>query len=169
MLLHQIWDEVNLFTCVQRMRSEAETQRPVFDDMESELAKAMAVSQRMLQVHSERDAELDHYRHLLGSLQDRWRAVFAQIDLRQRELEQLGRQLGYYRESYDWLIHWIADAKQRQEKIQAVAIIDSKTLKEQLAQEKVLNDTSFLHRPLTLGYQLVTDRLSNTSRLFEDF
>lgn len=150
-MLHQIWDEVNLFTCVQRMRSEAETQRPVFDDMESELVKATAVSQRMLQVHSERDAELDHYRHLLGSLQDRWRAVFAQIDLRQRELEQLGRQLGYYRESYDWLIRWIADAKQRQEKIQAVPIIDSKTLKEQLAQEKVLNDTSFFHRRLTLG------------------
>lgn len=133
------------------MRSEAETQRPVFDDMESELVKATAVSQRMLQVHCERDAELDHYRHLLGSLQDRWRAVFAQIDLRQRELEQLGRQLGYYRESYDWLIRWIADAKHRQEKIQAVPIIDSKTLKEQLAQEKVLNDTSFLHRRLTLG------------------
>ncbi len=121
------------------MRSEAETQRPVFDDMESELAKATAVSQRMLQVHSERDAELDHYRHLLSSLQDRWRAVFAQIDLRQRELDQLGRQLGYYRESYDWLINWIADAKQRQENIQAVAIIDSKMLKEQLAQEKVHN------------------------------
>uniref|UniRef100_A0A8C2I7G8 Plectin b n=1 Tax=Cyprinus carpio TaxID=7962 RepID=A0A8C2I7G8_CYPCA len=123
---------------LKRMRSDAETQRPVFDDMESELAKATAVSQRMLQVHSERDAELDHYRQLLGSRQDRWRAVFAQIDLRQRELEQLGRQLGYYRESYDWLIRWIADAKQRQEKIQAVPIIDSKTLKEQLAQEKKL-------------------------------
>uniref|UniRef100_A0A673K4S8 Plectin-like n=1 Tax=Sinocyclocheilus rhinocerous TaxID=307959 RepID=A0A673K4S8_9TELE len=123
---------------LKRMRSDAETQRPVFDDMESELAKATAVSQRMLQVHSERDAELDHYRQLLGSLQDRWRAVFAQLDLRQRELEQLGRQLGYYRESYDWLIRWIADAKQRQEKIQAVPIIDSKTLKEQLAQEKKL-------------------------------
>ncbi|XP_059363298.1 plectin-like isoform X5 [Carassius carassius] len=123
---------------LKRMRSEAETQRPVFDDMESELAKATAVSHRMLQVHCERDAELDHYRQLLGSLQDRWRAIFAQIDLRNRELEQLGRQLGYYRESYDWLIRWIADAKQRQEKIQAVPIIDSKTLKEQLAQEKKL-------------------------------
>uniref|UniRef100_A0A671R633 Plectin-like n=1 Tax=Sinocyclocheilus anshuiensis TaxID=1608454 RepID=A0A671R633_9TELE len=123
---------------LKRMRSDAETQWPVFDDMESELAKATAVSQRMLQVHSERDTELDHYQQLLGSLQDRWRAVFAQIDLRQRELEQLGRQLGYYRESYDWLIRWIADAKQRQEKIQAVPIIDSKMLKEQLAQEKKL-------------------------------
>lgn len=133
-----------MFLYVQKMRVEAETQRPVFDDMEGELAKATSVSQRMLQVYTERDTELEHYRQLLSSLQDRWRAVFAQIDLRHRELEQLGRQQGYYRESYDWLIRWIADAKQRQEKIQAVPIIDSKTLKEQLAQEKVLNDTSFL-------------------------
>lgn len=125
------------------MRVDAEKQRPVFDDMEGELAKASAVSQRMVQIHTERDAELEHYRQMLGSLQERWRAVFAQMDLRQRELEQLGRQLGYYRESYDWLIRWIADAKQRQEKIQAVPIIDSKTLKEQLAQEKVLKSFPF--------------------------
>ncbi|XP_077062620.1 plectin isoform X6 [Siphateles boraxobius] len=123
---------------LKKMRVEAETQRPVFDDMEGELAKATSVSQHMSRIHTERDAELDHYRQLLGSLQDRWRAVFAQIDLRHRELEQLGRQQGYYRESYDWLIRWIADAKQRQEKIQAVPITDSKTLKEQLAQEKKL-------------------------------
>ncbi|XP_052002386.1 plectin-like [Xyrauchen texanus] len=123
---------------LKKMQAEAETQQPVFDGMEGEISKATAVSQRMVQIHIERDTELDHYRQLLGSLQDRWRAVFAQIGLRQRELEQLGRQQGYYRESYDWLICWIADAKQRQEKIQAVPIIDSKTLKEQLAQEKKL-------------------------------
>lgn len=119
------------------MRLDTEAQQPVIDDMEGELSKATAVSQHMVQIHTERDAELDHYRQLQSSLQERWRAIFAQIDLRQRELEQLGRQLGYYRESYDWLIRWIADAKQRQEKIQAVPIVDSKTLKEQLAQEKV--------------------------------
>ncbi|KAK7157233.1 hypothetical protein R3I93_008645 [Phoxinus phoxinus] len=123
---------------LKKMRVEAESQRPVFDDMERELAMATSVSQHMSRIHTERDVELDHYRQLLGSLQDRWRAVFAQIDLRHRELEQLGRQQGYYRESYDWLIRWIADAKQRQEKIQAVPITDSKTLKEQLAQEKKL-------------------------------
>lgn len=119
------------------MRTEAEGEQPVFDSLEEELKKATAVSDKMSRVHSERDAELDHYRQLLSSLQDRWKAVFTQIDLRQRELEQLGRQLGYYRESYDWLISWIADAKQRQETIQAVPISDSKTLKEQLAKEKV--------------------------------
>ncbi|XP_072250897.1 plectin isoform X12 [Leuresthes tenuis] len=125
-------------TKLKKMRAEAEGEQPVFDSLEEELKKASAVSDKMSRVHSERDAELDHYRQLMSSLQDRWKAVFTQIDLRQRELEQLGRQLGYYRESYDWLIRWIADAKQRQEKIQAVPITDSKTLKDQLAQEKKL-------------------------------
>ncbi|MFT7816311.1 plectin-like isoform X1, partial [Arapaima gigas] len=125
-------------TQLKNMRGEAERERPVFDSLEGELRKAATVSERLSRVHSERDAELDHYRHQLASLQDRWQAMFAQVDLRQRELEQLGRQLGYYRQSYDWLIRWIADAKQRQENIQAVPITDSKSLKEQLAQEKKL-------------------------------
>uniref|UniRef100_A0A8C5EJQ2 Plectin-like n=1 Tax=Gouania willdenowi TaxID=441366 RepID=A0A8C5EJQ2_GOUWI len=123
---------------LKKMRAEAEGEQPVFDSLEEEMRKASAVSEKMSRVHSERDVELEHYRQQLSNLQDRWKAVFSQIDLRQRELEQLGRQLGYYRGSYDWLIRWIADAKQRQEKIQAVAITDSKTLKEQLAQEKQL-------------------------------
>eukprot|EP00063_Salmo_salar_P048903 XP_014023738.1 PREDICTED: plectin-like isoform X32 [Salmo salar] len=131
--------EVEMYrTQLKKMRAEAEGEKPAFDSLEGELGKAAAVSEKMSRVHSERDAELDHYRHLLSCLQDRWQAVFSQMDLRQRELEQLGRQLGYYRESYDWLIQWIGDAKQRQEKIQAVPISDSKTLKEQLAQEKKL-------------------------------
>ncbi|XP_055359425.1 plectin isoform X5 [Betta splendens] len=125
-------------TNLKKMRAEAEAEQPVFDSLEEELKKASAVSDKMSRVHSERDAELDQHRQHLSSLQDRWKAVFTQIDLRQRELDQLGRQLGYYRESYDWLIRWIADAKQRQENIQAVPITDSKTLKEQLAKEKKL-------------------------------
>ncbi|XP_068586162.1 plectin-like isoform X2 [Cebidichthys violaceus] len=123
---------------LKKMRAEAEGQQPVFDSLEEELKKATAVSNKMSRVHSERDVELDHYRQLLSGLQDRWKAVFSQMDIRQRELEQLGRQLGYYRESYDWLIRWISDAKQRQEKIQAVSITDSKTLNEQLTQERKL-------------------------------
>ncbi|XP_067093674.1 plectin-like isoform X1 [Osmerus mordax] len=140
--VHQVPNDVKEVeayrTQLKKMRSEAESEQPAFDTLEEEIKKASAVSDKMSRVHSERDAELDHYRHLLSGLQDRWKAVFAQMDLRQRELEQLGRQLGYYRESYDWLIRWIADAKQRQENIQAVTISDSKTLKEQLAQEKKL-------------------------------
>ncbi|XP_053539099.1 plectin isoform X11 [Ictalurus punctatus] len=125
-------------TELKTMRREAEDKQPVFDALEGELAKATAVSERMGQLHRERDVELDHYKQLLSNLQERWHAIFTQIDLRQRELEQLGRQLGYYRESYDWLIRWITEARQRQEKIQATPIHDSKTLKEQLGQEKKL-------------------------------
>lgn len=119
------------------MRAEAEGEQPIFDSLEEELKKATTVSNKMSRVHNDRDVELDHYRQQLSNLQDRWKAVFTQMDLRQRDLEQLGRQLSQYRDSYDWLIRWIADAKQRQEKIQAVPISDIKTLKEQLAQEKV--------------------------------
>lgn len=119
------------------MRDEAEGDQAAFDQLQQELEKAKAVNDRMTWVHSERDAELEHYRQAVSGLQERWQAVFAQIDLRQRELDLLGRQMRSYRESYDWLIRWIADAKQRQEKIQAVPIGDSKALKEQLAQEKV--------------------------------
>ncbi|XP_077383781.1 plectin isoform X7 [Festucalex cinctus] len=125
-------------TKLKKMRAEAEAEQPVFDSLEEELKKASTVSDKMSRVHTERDAELDHYRQLQSSVQERWKAVFSQIDLRQRELDQLGRQLGYYRDSYDWLITWIADAKQRQERIQTVPITDSKTLKEQLALEKKL-------------------------------
>lgn len=119
------------------MRAEAEGEQPIFDSLEEELKKATAVSNKMSRVHSDRDVELDHYRQQLSSLQDRWKAVFTQIDLRQRDLDQLGRQLGQYRNTHDELMLWITDAKQRQEKIQAVPISDIKTLKEQLAQEKV--------------------------------
>lgn len=137
------------------MRREAEGKQPVFDALEGELAKATAVSERMGQLHRERDVELDHYKQLLSNLQERWHAIFTQIDLRQRELEQLGRQLGYYRESYDWLIRWITDARQRQEKIQATPIHDSKTLKEQLGQEKVMLHTkSFFTNNTRLDYSV---------------
>lgn len=58
-------------------------------------------------------------------LLERWQAVLAQTDVRQRELEQLGRQLRYYRESADPLGAWLQDARRRQEQIQAVPLADS--------------------------------------------
>ncbi|RXM27897.1 Plectin [Acipenser ruthenus] len=125
-------------TQLKKTRSEAEGRQPVFDGLEAELTSASAVSERLSRVHSERDLDLDRYRLCVSSLLERWQGIFTQLDLRQRELEQLGRQLRYYRESYDWLITWITDAKQRQENIQAVSISNSKTLKEQLTQEKRL-------------------------------
>ncbi|XP_034154497.2 plectin a isoform X4 [Pangasianodon hypophthalmus] len=125
-------------TQLKKLCSDAESDKPVFDRLEAELQDAVAVNERMSRVHSEWDAELDHYVQLVASLKERWQAVFAQFKLRQRELDLLGRQMQNYRQSYDWLIQWITDAKQRQEKIQAMPISDSKALKEQLVQEKKL-------------------------------
>ncbi|XP_049331992.1 plectin a isoform X7 [Astyanax mexicanus] len=123
---------------LKKLRSEAEGEQPTFDRLEAELQDAVSVNERMSRVHSERDSELDHYQQLVGGLRERWQAVLVQMDLRRRELELLGRQMQAYRQSYDWLIRWTADAKQRQEKIQTVPIRDTKTLKEQLTQEKKL-------------------------------
>uniref|UniRef100_A0A8C2D775 Plectin n=1 Tax=Cyprinus carpio TaxID=7962 RepID=A0A8C2D775_CYPCA len=125
-------------TQLQKLRTEAEGKQSTFDHLEEGLQRATAVNDRMSQLHSERDIELEHYRQLVGNLKDRWQAVFAQIELRQRELDLLSRQMQAYGQSYDWLIRWIADAKQRQEKLHAVPIGDSKTLQEQLNQEKKL-------------------------------
>lgn len=120
------------------MYTEAEADQVVFDRLQDELRRATAINDRMTRIHSERDAELEHYRQLVNSLLERWQAVFAQIDLRRRELDLLGRHMNSYGGSYEWLIRWLGEARQRQEKIQAVPISDSKALKEQLAEEKVL-------------------------------
>ncbi|KAM9200713.1 plectin isoform 8-T8 [Mergus octosetaceus] len=123
---------------LKRLRAQVEGHQPFFSTLETDLSKAKDVNERMVRGHSERDVDLDRYRERVQQLLERWQAVLTQIDLRQRELDQLGRQLRYYRESCDGLLQWIQDAKQRQEKIQAVPITDSKTVREQLLQEKKL-------------------------------
>ncbi len=119
------------------MKANAEADQAVFDHLQDELKRATAINDKMTRIHSERDAELEHYRQLVSSLLERWQAVFAQIDLRQHELDLLGRHMNSYQGSYEWLIRWLTEARQRQEKIQAVPISNSKALKEQLAEEKV--------------------------------
>uniref|UniRef100_A0A8C8SDH8 Plectin n=1 Tax=Pelusios castaneus TaxID=367368 RepID=A0A8C8SDH8_9SAUR len=123
---------------LKRLRGQAEGHQPLFSTLESDLNKAKDVNERMMRGHSERDVDLDRYRERIQQLLERWQATLTQIDLRQRELDQLGRQQRYYCESYEWLIRWIQDARQRQEKIQSVPITDSKTVREQLLQEKKL-------------------------------
>ncbi|XP_074543670.1 plectin a [Halichoeres trimaculatus] len=123
---------------LKSMQTEAEADQVVFDRLQDELKKATSIHDKMNRIHSERDAELEHYRQLVNSLLDRWQAVFAQMDIRKRELDLLGRNMKSYRGSYEWLIRWLGEARQRQEKIQAVPIGDSKALKEQLAEEKKL-------------------------------
>ncbi|XP_039978369.1 plectin a isoform X3 [Xiphias gladius] len=123
---------------LKSMRAEAEADQAVFDRLQEELKRATAINDKMTRIHSERDAELEHYRQLVRSLLERWQAVFAQMEVRLRELDLLGRHMNSYQESYEWLIRWLGEARQRQEKIQAVPIGDSKALKEQLAEEKKL-------------------------------
>ncbi|XP_053571443.1 plectin isoform X6 [Bombina bombina] len=131
---------------LKRMRGQVEGHQPLFSSLESDLSKAKEVSEQMLRTHSERDVDLERYREKVQLLLERWQSIVLQIDVRQRELEQLGKQLRYYRESYEWLIKWLQDAKQRQEKIQSVPITDSKTVKEQLLQEKKLLEESEKNR-----------------------
>ncbi|MED6276493.1 hypothetical protein CHARACLAT_003573 [Characodon lateralis] len=119
-------------------RGEAEADQAVFDRLQDELRRATAISDKMTRVHSERDTEVDHYRQLVSGLLERWQALFTQMDLRLRELDLLGRRMRSYRESYESLIRWLGEARQRQEKIQSVPIGDGKALGDQLAEEKKL-------------------------------
>ncbi|KAM6288811.1 LOW QUALITY PROTEIN: plectin [Aegotheles albertisi] len=123
---------------LKRLRAQAEGHQPFFGTLETDLSKAKEVNERMVRGHNERDVDLERYQERVQQLLERWHAVLAQTELRQRELDQLGRQLRYYRESCDALRQWLQDARQRQEKIQAVPITDSKGVREQLLQEKKL-------------------------------
>ncbi|XP_034091905.1 plectin a isoform X5 [Gymnodraco acuticeps] len=123
---------------LKSMRAEVEADQVIFDRLQDELRKASTINDKMTRIHSERDAELEHYRQLVSSLLERWQVVFAQMDMRQRELNLLGRHMNSYNVSYEWLIHWLGEARKRQEKIQAVPIGGSKALREQLAEEKTL-------------------------------
>ncbi|MEQ2218903.1 hypothetical protein XENOCAPTIV_009762 [Xenoophorus captivus] len=126
----------------QTTRGEAEADQAVFDRLQDELRRATAISDKMTRIHSERDTEVDHYRQLVSGLLERWQALFTQMDLRLRELDLLGRRMRSYRESYESLIRWLGEARQRQEKIQSVPIGDGKALGDQLAEEKVENLTN---------------------------
>ncbi|XP_059706904.1 plectin [Haemorhous mexicanus] len=131
---------------LKRLRAQAEGHQPFFSTLETDLGKAKDVNERMVRGHSERDVDLERYRERVQQLLERWQAVLGQADLRQRELDQLGRQLGYYRQSCDALRQWIRDARQRQEAIQAVPITDSQTVREQLLQEKKLLEECEQHK-----------------------
>uniref|UniRef100_A0A8C0SC68 Plectin n=1 Tax=Canis lupus familiaris TaxID=9615 RepID=A0A8C0SC68_CANLF len=123
---------------LKKLRVQAEAQQPVFDALRDELRGAQEVGERLQRQHGERDVEVERWRERVAPLLERWQAALAQTDVRQRELEQLGRQLRYYRESADPLGTWLQDAKQRQERIQAVPLANSQAVREQLQQEKEL-------------------------------
>ncbi|XP_062935850.1 plectin isoform X2 [Cynocephalus volans] len=123
---------------LKKLRAQAEAQQPVFNALRDELRGAQEVGERLQQRHGERDVEVERWRERVTHLLERWQAVLAQTDVRQRELQQLGRQLRYYRESADPLGAWLQEAKRRQEQIQAVPLANSRAVREQLQQEKAL-------------------------------
>ncbi|XP_063087307.1 plectin isoform X28 [Cavia porcellus] len=123
---------------LKKLRAQAEAQQPMFNALKDELRGAQEVGERLQQRHGERDVEVERWRERVTQLLERWQAVLAQTDIRQRELEQLGRQLRYYRESADPLNTWLQDARRRQEQIQAVPMANSRAVREQLQQEKAL-------------------------------
>lgn len=129
------------------MHTEAEADQAVFDRLQDDFKRASVINDKMTRIHGEHDAQLEHYRQLVDSLLERWQAVFAQIDLRQRELNLLGRHMNIYRGSYVWLIRWLREARERQEKIQAVPISDGTVLNNQLAEGKVVK---VLNREISL-------------------
>ncbi|XP_054983028.1 plectin isoform X19 [Sorex araneus] len=123
---------------LKKLRAQAEGQQHMFDTLRDELRGAQEVGERLQQRHGERDVEVERWRDKVTQLLERWQAVLAQADLRQRELEQLGRQLRYYRESADPLGAWLQEAKQRQDRIQAMPLANCQAVREQLRQEKAL-------------------------------
>lgn len=125
------------------MLAEAEADQPVFDRLQADLKQATAINEKMTRIHGEHDAQLEHHRQLVDSLLERWHAVFAQVDLRQRELNLLGRHMNIYRGSYDRLICWLREARERQESIQALPVGDGKALNAQLLEEKVFKELSW--------------------------
>lgn len=66
----------------QLWRSEIDENRDVFHDLEDELQKARAISERMFKTHNERDFDLDWHKEKADQLNERWHNVHSQIDSR---------------------------------------------------------------------------------------
>ena len=66
----------------QLWRSEIDENRAVFHDLEDELQKARAISDRMFKTHNERDFDLDWHKEKADQLSERWHNVHSQIESR---------------------------------------------------------------------------------------
>ncbi|XP_042202751.1 plectin isoform X2 [Callorhinchus milii] len=125
---------------LKELRAELERQQPQFDTLDTELSKARAVNERMIRSHSERDVDLERFREWVQQLLERWQGVHTQTETRARDLEQLGRQLHYYRDSYQRLMSWIEETKQRQEQLQSRTGGKGNHVSQQLLQQRKLMD-----------------------------
>ena len=124
---------------LQRLRSQSAGHAAAFAALQEELRRARAVNERMERGHGEGDADLQRFGQRVEALLRRWDAALAQMELRLRDLQLLGRRLRCYRQSCDALQEWIRDARLRQDGIQAVPVGDSAAVREQLLQQKVMH------------------------------
>ncbi|KAF4089218.1 hypothetical protein AMELA_G00063520 [Ameiurus melas] len=115
----------------KKLCCEAEPDKPV----EAEHQDDMQGNKCMPKTHSE--GKGDYRMSCVANLKEVCQAVSAQAYLRLQEVNLLYSQMPAYIQNYNWLIQWIADTKQRQQKIQAKPDTE-KAFKEQLAQGKKL-------------------------------
>ncbi|GAA6101616.1 dystonin isoform X17 [Tachysurus ichikawai] len=127
-----------VMSTLKQWRSEIDERRDVFHDLEDELQKARAISDRMFKTHNERDFDLDWQKEKAEQLVERWRNVHSQIENRLRDLEGMSKSLKYYKDAYSNLDEWTKEMEVNQLKTQENQPEDSKALAELLNQQKVL-------------------------------
>ncbi|KAG7462800.1 hypothetical protein MATL_G00188590 [Megalops atlanticus] len=127
-----------VMSTLKQWRTEIDEKRDVFHDLEDELQKARAISDRMFKTHNERDFDLDWHKEKADQLGERWQNVHSQIENRLRDLEGISKSLKYYRDTYNSLDEWNKEMQATQLKMQENQPEDSKSLAELLNQQKVL-------------------------------
>ncbi|XP_056148223.1 dystonin [Lampris incognitus] len=123
---------------LKQWRTEIDEKQEVFHNMQDELQKARAISDRMFKAHNERDFDLEWHKEKADQLSERWLNVHSQIDSRLRDLEGISKSLKYYKDSYNTLNDWVTDMEATQLKAQENKPEDSKALSELLNKQKVL-------------------------------
>ncbi|XP_047191317.1 dystonin isoform X5 [Scophthalmus maximus] len=127
-----------VISTLKQWRTEIDEKQEVFHDMEDELQKARAISDRMFKAHNERDFDLDWHKEKADQLSERWQNIHSQIDCRLRDLDGIDKSLKHYRDSYSILDEWVREMEVAQLKAQENKPEDSKALAELLNKQKVL-------------------------------
>uniref|UniRef100_A0A8C9ZXZ2 Dystonin n=1 Tax=Sander lucioperca TaxID=283035 RepID=A0A8C9ZXZ2_SANLU len=127
-----------VISTLKQWRTEIDEKQGVFHDMEDELQKARAISDRMFKAHNERDFDLDWHKEKADQLSERWQNIHSQIDSRLRDLDGISKSLKHYRDSYSCLDEWVREMEAAQLKAQENKPEDSKALAELLNKHKVL-------------------------------
>ncbi|XP_078718657.1 uncharacterized protein LOC144935785 isoform X1 [Lampetra fluviatilis] len=132
-------DEVESFTkLLKQWQSEMSQQKATQTALEGQVQRAKLASERLQRGHSERDINVELYRERVEDAATRWDNVQNQIDNRLLELENLGRSLKNYKQSYGTLQPWVEEATQRHEKVQSMQPDGEAGLSEQISQIKSL-------------------------------